>query len=151
MLGLKLNHVSKSSPWRWSIMVGIDWWPVHIRPVMSYFSRPELYPQDQYYWLHEYVTMSRRYFRHCRTLFNPCDSENRTRTRWITLLLMPWLPPSPGHRQPWYWLCQTNWSLSPKRNNFKCLHYLILEKWSKMQIHFHIFSKKKNGLKFSVS
>ena len=34
-------------------------------------------------------------------------------TRSISWLLMPWLLVSPGHQQPWYWLCKLCRSLTP--------------------------------------
>ena len=36
-------------------------------------------------------------------------------TRSISWLLMPWLPVSPGHIQPWHWSCRVNGSLCPRR------------------------------------
>ena len=33
-------------------------------------------------------------------------------TRSLSWLLMPWLLTSPGHQQPWYWLCRIGKSLS---------------------------------------
>ena len=39
-------------------------------------------------------------------------------TRSISWLLMPWLLASPGHQQPWYWLCRTGRSLSYLRKDF---------------------------------
>ena len=36
-------------------------------------------------------------------------------TRWIPLLLMPWIFASPGHQQPWYCLCMITISLSCMR------------------------------------
>ena len=38
-------------------------------------------------------------------------------TRSISWLLMPWLLASPGHQQPWYWLCRIGKSLSYSRGN----------------------------------
>ena len=42
-------------------------------------------------------------------------------TRSISWLLMPWLLASPGHQQPWYWLCRISRSLSYSRRNFNCV------------------------------
>ena len=56
-------------------------------------------------------------------------------TRSITWLLMPWLLTSPGHQQPWYWLCKMGRSFSSKRKNFNYLLHLIVEKWSKKQTY----------------
>ena len=52
-------------------------------------------------------------------------------TRSISWLLMPWLLPSPGNRQPWYWLyrvCRSFFSLK----DFKYLYNSNVEKWHKM-------------------
>ena len=54
----------------------------------------------------------------------------------IPWLLMPWLLESPGHQQPWYWLCRINGYLSSTRKAFNYLHSLSVEKWLKMQIWF---------------
>ena len=40
-------------------------------------------------------------------------------TRSISWLLMPWLLTSPGHQQPWYWLCSICRSWSYLRMDFK--------------------------------
>ena len=39
-------------------------------------------------------------------------------TRSISWLLMPWLLTSPGHQQPWYWLCRIGRLLSYLRKGF---------------------------------
>ena len=39
-------------------------------------------------------------------------------TRSISWLLMPWLLTSPGHQQPWYWLCRICRSWSYLRKDF---------------------------------
>ena len=36
--------------------------------------------------------------------------------RSISWLLMPWLLASPGHQQPWYWICRITMSLSSTDN-----------------------------------
>ena len=53
-------------------------------------------------------------------------------TRSISWQLMPWLLTSPGHQQPWYWLCKINKSLSCLRKNFNYLRRINVEKWHKM-------------------
>ena len=53
-------------------------------------------------------------------------------TRSISWLLMPWLPTSPGHQQPWYWLCGISSFLSYLRNDFNYLRRTNVEKWHKM-------------------
>ena len=47
-------------------------------------------------------------------------------TRSITWLLMSWLIASPGHQQPWYWLCRINRSLSCMRKDFNYCTILVL-------------------------
>ena len=36
---------------------------------------------------------------------------------------MTWLLASPGHLQPWYWLCRRHWSLSFTRDDFASLQW----------------------------
>ena len=45
----------------------------------------------------------------------------------IPCLLKPWLLASPGHQQPWYWICRINGPSYPTRNDFIYLHHLILK------------------------
>ena len=42
-------------------------------------------------------------------------------TRSISWILMPWLLTSPGHQQPWYWLCRICKSWSYLWKDFKYL------------------------------
>ena len=53
-------------------------------------------------------------------------------TRSISWLLMPWLLSSPGHQQPWYWLCRIGRFLSYLRKDFNYLRRINVEKWHKM-------------------
>ena len=53
-------------------------------------------------------------------------------TRSISWLLKPWLLRSPGHQQPWYWLCRIGRFLSYLRKDFNYLHRINVEKWHKM-------------------
>ena len=53
-------------------------------------------------------------------------------TRSISLLLMPWLLTSPGHQQPWYWLCTIGRFLSYLRKDFNYLRRINVEKLHKM-------------------
>ena len=48
-------------------------------------------------------------------------------TRSISWLLMLWLLTSPGHQQPWYWLCRICRSWSYLRKDFKYLCYISVE------------------------
>ena len=53
-------------------------------------------------------------------------------TRSISWLLMPWLLTSPGHQQPWYWLCRLGRFLSFLRKDLNYLRCINVEKWHKM-------------------
>ena len=53
-------------------------------------------------------------------------------TRSISWLLMPWLLTSPGHQQPWYWLCKIGRFLSYLRKDFNYLRLINVEKWHKV-------------------
>ena len=44
----------------------------------------------------------------------------------ISWLLIPWLLTSPGHQQPWYWLCRICRSWSYLRKDFKYLCHINL-------------------------
>ena len=48
-------------------------------------------------------------------------------TRSISWLMMPWLPTSPGHQQPWFWLCRICRSWCYLRKNFIYLCYINVE------------------------
>ena len=52
--------------------------------------------------------------------------------RSISWLLMPWLLASPGHQQPWYWLCIVGESWSYTRKGFSHLWHVSAEEWHKM-------------------
>ena len=49
---------------------------------------------------------------------------------------MPWLLASPGHQQPWYWLCRIDRSLSYSRRNVNYLCLLSVEEWKKCKYMF---------------
>ena len=53
-------------------------------------------------------------------------------TRSVSWLLMPWLLTSPGHQQPWFWLCRIGKFLSYLRKDFNYLRSINVEKWHKM-------------------
>ena len=59
-------------------------------------------------------------------------SFSATLTRSLSWLLMPWLLASPGHQQPWYWLCRIGRSLSYSRRSFNYLSLISVEEWHKM-------------------
>ena len=63
-------------------------------------------------------------------------------TRSISWLLMPWLLTSPGHQQPWYWLCRICRSWSSLGKDFKNLCQINVEEWHKMQIYVYVPSEK---------
>ena len=50
----------------------------------------------------------------------------------ISWMLMPWLLASPGHQQPWYWLCGIGRSLSCMRKDFIYLCHINVEQWHQM-------------------
>ena len=62
-------------------------------------------------------------------------------TRSISWLLMPRLLASPGHQQPWYWLCKIGKSWSFTRKDFNYLWHVSVEKWHKMWIHVYVSSQ----------
>ena len=53
-------------------------------------------------------------------------------TSSISWLLMSWLLSSPGHHQPWCWLCRISRSLAYWSQDFKCLCHINVEEWHKM-------------------
>ena len=53
--------------------------------------------------------------------------EYSGQTRSITWQLMTWLLASPGHQQPWYWLCD--------RKSVIYLHHLWTEIWWKIKLY----------------
>ena len=57
-------------------------------------------------------------------------------TRSISWLLMPWLLTSPGHQQPWYWLCIIGRFVSYLRKDFNYLRRINVEKWHKYKYMF---------------
>ena len=61
--------------------------------------------------------------------FNPkrAGTELTGLTRSISWLLMPWLLTSPGHQQPWYWLCRICRSWSYLRKDFKNICHFNVE------------------------
>ena len=76
-------------------------------------------------------------------------------TRLISWLLMPWLLSSPGHQQPWYWLCRIctsclTWKkisntsvISMRGNDIKFIYMLLFplnnlaRKW--LTCHSHVY------------
>ena len=53
-------------------------------------------------------------------------------TRSISWFLMPWLLTSPGHQQPWYWLCRIGMPWSYLRKDFNYLCHMNVEEWHKL-------------------
>ena len=47
---------------------------------------------------------------------------------------MPWLLTSPGHQQPWYWLCRIGRSLSYSRRNFKYMCLISVDEYHITQL-----------------
>ena len=73
---------------------------------------------------------------------NVRGSSNFGSTRSISWLLMSWLLTSPGHQQPWYWLCRIGRFLSYLRTDLNCLRRINVEKWQKWKYLFIIPLKK---------
>ena len=48
-------------------------------------------------------------------------------TRSISWLLMTWLLTSPGHQQPWFWLCRICRSWPYLKKDFQCLCHINVE------------------------
>ena len=63
-------------------------------------------------------------------------------TRSILWLLMPWLLASPGHQQPWYWLCKISKSWSYTRKDFNYLNMSVWKNDIKCKYMFMIPLKK---------
>ena len=68
----------------------------------------------------------------------------------IPWLLMSWLLASPGHQQPWYWLCWIGRSLPYSRRNFNYLCLISVEEWHKILIYVYVHSDKFNTLRVKV-
>ena len=66
--------------------------------------------------------------------------------RSISWLLMPWLLTTPGHQQPWYWLCRIGRFLFYFREDFKYLRRINVEKWHKCK-HMFMFPLKNSARK----
>ena len=62
--------------------------------------------------------------------------------RSIFWLLTPWILASPGHQQPWYWLCRIGGSLSSLRKYFNFLCHTNMEEWQKCKYTFLLPLKK---------
>ena len=69
-------------------------------------------------------------------------------TRPIWWLLMNWLLASPGHQQPWYWLCR----MSYLRMDFNYLCHISVKEWhkSKYMFLFPLKNLARKGLKEHV-
>ena len=68
-------------------------------------------------------------------------------TRLISCLLMPWLLASPGHQQPWYWLCVIDRPLSYLRKDFNTLVISFWRNDIKCIIYGYVsFGKFSKGL-----
>ena len=52
--------------------------------------------------------------------------------RSISWLLMPWHLASPGHQQPWYWLCKIGKSWTYTRKDFNYLWHVSMEEQHKV-------------------
>ena len=67
-----------------------------------------------------------------------------SRQTWpIPWQLMPWLPASPGHQRPLYWLCKIGMSLSSMGKDFNYLSHLYVEKWLGQRFKARLMSAKR--------
>ena len=71
-------------------------------------------------------------------------------TRSISWLLMPWLLTSPGHQQPWYWLCRMGRFLSYFRKDFNYLRRINVEKWHKCKYMLPLKNLARKLLLFEI-
>ena len=78
----------------------------------------------------------------CTTSFNVRGLSYPGITKSIPWLLMPWLLTSPGHQQPWYWLCRIGIFLSYLRKDFNYLRRINVEKLQKILIYVYVPSDK---------
>ena len=60
------------------------------------------------------------------------------RIRSVQRLLIPWLLMSPGHKQPWYYLCRISMPLSSMRKDFNFQHHIIARSIYEMKCKLHI-------------
>ena len=72
-------------------------------------------------------------------------------TRSISWLLMPWLLTSPGHQQPWYWLCSMCRSWSYLRKDVKYLCHINVQQWYQMHIYVYVPSAKISTLRVKIA
>ena len=64
---------------------------------------------------------------------------------------MPWLLTSPGHQQPWQWLCKIGRFLSYLRKDFNYMRRFNVEKWHKMSIYIYVPSEKFSIQRVKIS
>ena len=74
--------------------------------------------------------------------FNVRGTSYLDLTRSISWLLKPWLLTSPGHQQPYYWLCRICRSWSYLGKDFKYMCHINEELWHKMWIYVYFPSEK---------
>ena len=75
------------------------------------------------------------------------EPEYAGRTKSIPWLLMPWLLASPGHQQPWYWLCMISRSLSFIRIDRKYLCHLSVQEWVEIKTKIFMFSENESSMR----
>ena len=66
-----------------------------------------------------------------RLTFNVRGQSYLSLIRSVSWLLMPCLLASPGHQQPWYWLCKIckSWSYTRKDFNYVCVITCLCSLW----------------------
>ena len=126
VLNLPLNtqrsHSRSQRAGKWSLILAHDRRPIYRAP--TYIAVPLLGPHQP------------RYIR--LTLYHGCWCQAYT----VSWLLMSWLLTSPGHQQPWYWLCRRGRFLSYLRKDFNYVRHINVEKWHEMWIYVYVPSEK---------
>ena len=75
--------------------------------------------------------------------------ENALESSWNVSEILPWLLASPGHQQPWYWLCRIGRPLSYMRKYLNYLCHINAREWHKCLIHVYVPTERVN--RFLVS
>ena len=83
-------------------------------------------------WGKTIIPMYRLWLNGLHGLYGPrCPLSPKRPINLISLSLMPWCLASPGHQQPWYWLCRIGRSLFYLRKDFNNLCQINVEEWHK--------------------
>ena len=63
---------------------------------------------------------------------------------WNVSETLPWFFASPGHQQPWYWLCRICRPLSYLRKYSNYLCHINVKEWHSMLVHVYVPSERVN-------